>query len=762
MASRGTPGGMLKRLLLGRPIASEEAGHQLLPKILALPVFASDALSSVAYATEEILLVLILAGTGALRTSQPIAASVVVLMFIVVTSYRQTVRAYPRGGGGYLVTRENVGTVPSLVAAAALLSAYVLTVAVSMAAGSLAVVSFIPSLLPHKVSIALVFLGVITVMNLRGTKESGALFAGPTYAFVIAILGMIGFGVARCATGGCPQAVLPHETVEVGTQTLGIFLVLRAFSSGATALTGVEAIADGVQAFRGRRPAEQAQNAATTLGALLVISATMFVGITFLANRMGALPSEEKTVVAQIADGAFGGGAGFFIVQIATALILILAANTAYQDFPRLSSILAKDRFMPRQFINRGDKLVFSNGILVLTVLSAILIVIYEAAVTELIALYLVGVFTTFTLAQSGMVMRWFRRRDPASWRRRAVFNGIGAFTTGVVLIVVVTTRFNQGTWIMLIAIPLIVLWLLSVNRHYRSVAEQLRRPEGRPAGTIHTRAVVLVKRVDEVTMRAIGYSRALRPREVRAVHVGGGDEARLVQQSWDERRLPVPLEIIEGNPDEIIDPIRSYVRALSPAEDEFVNVVMPEVVYRSRFTHFFRRRRALLLKAALLFERQVVVTDMTLPVAENLTPSPQAHAPARTIAVVLVSGVHNATLRAMQFARALSPTDLRAVIFNVEPEETARVLADWEGAGIDLPIDAVDSPFREVTGPTAKYARRLLRQYPDSVVSIILPEFVVRRWWHQFLHNQTPLGIKAALLFEPGVVVTSVPFHLE
>ncbi len=753
---------VLKRILLGRPLASEEAKHQLLPKILALPVFASDALSSVAYATEEILIVLILAGTVALSNSLPISFAVVVLMVVVVTSYRQTVRAYPRGGGGYLVTQENIGVVPSLTAAAALLSAYVLTVAVSMAAGALAVVSFVPALLPHKVTVALVFLGLITVMNLRGAKESGALFAGPTYGFVLSIMVMIFIGVIRCAGAGCPQAVLPEEFAEIGVGAVTLFLLLKAFSSGATALTGVEAIADGVQAFRGRRPSQQAHNAATTLGALLIISSTMFIGITFLANRMGALPSESKTVVAQIADGIFGGGVGFFVVQIATALILILAANTAYQDFPRLSSILAKDRFMPRQFINRGDKLVFSNGILVLTVLSAVLILIYDGAVTPLIALYLVGVFTTFTLAQSGMVLRWLRRREPAAWRRRAIFNGIGATTTGIVLLVVVTTRWSQRTWIMLIAIPLIVLLLLSINRHYRSVAEQLRRPEGRPPEAVGTRAVVLVARVDEATMRAIGYARSMRPREVRAIHVGSGEEASLIQKAWAERRLPIDLEIVARNGQGMIDAVRSYMRAVPRDEGEFTTVVVPEIVGRSRIRHFLRRRRLLLLKATLLFEPGVVVTDVPTPLEENMTPVRGAVAPTRIIAILPVSGVHNAVLRAAEYARSLSPTDLRALTFNVEPDETERLLYDWGGADVSIPLEAIDSPYRDVTGPLLGYIRDLRARRSDVVVNVIMPEFIVRRWWHQALHNQTSLAIKAALLFEPGVVVTSVPFHLE
>ena len=753
---------IVKRILLGRRLSTEEAEHQLLPKILALPVFASDALSSVAYATEEILIVLILAGTVALSTSQPIAFAVITLMFIVVTSYRQTVKAYPRGGGGYLVTKENVGTVPSLTAAAALLSAYVLTVSVSMAAGSLAVISFVPSLLPHKVTIAMVFLALITVMNLRGAKESGALFAGPTYGFVISIIGMIIVGVVRCTTGNCPEAVLPEEVEHAGTAALGMFLILRAFASGATALTGVEAIADGVQAFKGRRPAEQAQNASTTLAALLVISSTMFIGITFLANQMGALPSHQKTVVAQIADGVFGGGAGFLVVQIATALILILAANTAYQDFPRLSSILAKDRFMPRQFFNRGDKLVFSNGILVLTVLAGALIIIYDAAVTELIALYLVGVFTTFTLAQTGMVLRWMRRKEPARWKRRALFNGIGAATTGLVLVVVVTTRWNQGTWIMLIAIPLIVVWLMAVNRHYMSVAEQLRRPEERPIAALGTRVLVLVEQVDQAAMRALGYARSLRPLEVRAIRIARDEDTTTLEHAWEALGLNIPLDIVRRGKQRTVDAIRSTIAAMNPAEEEFITVVVPEAVTPNKFKHYLARRRLLLLKATLLFEPQVVVTDVTVPEEQNLEAVTGPIEPARVLALVPVSGVHNGTLRALDYARALRPTDLTAITFDIEADVTERILLDWAETETEIPIEARSSPFREVTGALQRYAREVRERSPDAVVSIIMPEFIVSRWWHQALHNQTALGIKAAMLFEENVVVTSVPFHLR
>jgi len=758
--------GAVKRLLLGRPLASEEAHHQLLPKILALPIFASDALSSVAYATEEIMLVLLLAGTAMvpgknLGKSMGIAVAVGILMVIVVISYRQTVRAYPNGGGAYIVTHENLGELPGLIAGAALLTDYILTVAVSIAAGAFAVTSLLSRVHINRVGLSIAFIALIAIANLRGTKESGALFAVPTYAFVLSILVMLAIGVSRCAFATCPKAHALEYVTPAKLQALTLFLILRAFASGSTALTGVEAIANGVPAFRGRRPSDQAHNAATTLGVLGVIAVTMFIGITYLANATGARPSDTKSIVAQVADATFHGGFGFAFVQIATALVLVLAANTAYQDFPRLSSILAKDRFMPRQFINRGDRLVFSNGIFVLTAIATALILIYDANVTKLIQLYVLGVFTSFTLSQTGMVRRW-RRLKPPGYKRNAILNGIGAVATFIVLIVVAITKFTHGAYIVIIAVPLIVLLFKAINRHYTSVAAQLRLPEGRPRQLRGTRALVLVKDVDEATMRALGYARSLRPLEVRAIHVGSGEEARLVTAAWEERRLPTPLEIIPGNARDLIDPIRSYVRGMNVAEDEVITVVMPEVYETKGRREFVRRRRALLLKAGLLFERRVVVTDVPVLAEENTVTSTRPVVPTRTIAIVLVSAVHNATLRALEYARSLSPTELRAVTFNVDHDETMRVVNEWATAVDDVSLEAVDSPYREVTRPLVKYARQLHASIPDSVVSVIVPEFVVRRWWHQFLHNQTALGIKYALIFEPGIVVTSVPFHLD
>lgn len=770
-------GRTFKRFLFGRPLASEEAGHQLLPKVLALPVFASDALSSNAYATEEILIVLVSAGTGVLTRSIPIAAAVATLMIIVITSYRQTVMAYPKGGGSYIVTKENIGVTPGLIAGGALLTDYVLTVAVSVAAGAFAVASLVPSLLNHRVTLALGFVAFVTLMNLRGVKESGTLFAIPTYAFIAAVFVTIVVGLLRCAASGCPQAEIAEATRHLGEQAfpithgLTLFLLLKAFSSGSTALTGVEAIADGVAAFR--RP--QARNAAKTLAALGVVAITMFIGITILANLTHVRPIdaktaarlttvlghkvEEKSVLAQIGETVFDGGAGFVFLQITTALVLILAANTAYQDFPRLSSILAGDRFMPRQFINRGDRLVFSNGVILLALFASLLIVIYDAEVTRLIQLYVVGVFTSFTLSQTGMVIRW-RRLRPPGWKGKAAVNAVGAVTTGVVLIVVASTKFFGGAWIVISAVPLIVMLFRGINRHYRSVAEQLRVPEGRPREAIGTRALVLVPEVDETAMRALGYARALRPLEVRALHVPRNGSAEAAAAAWAERRIGVPLDIAQD--DDLSDVVRARIQEMRHSEDEYITIVLPEKLHRRGFRQFLRTRKELMLKASMLFEPQVVVTDVTT-VADGAGVSDSGPiAPTRNIAIVLVSAVHNATLRALAYGASIRPTELRAVTFNIDERETEKIMLDWTTAAVDVPLEVLDSPYREVTQPLVKLVRQIRAPSPDTVVTVILPEFVVSKWFHQFLHNQTALGIKGALLFEPGVVVTSVPYHLR
>lgn len=762
---------VLKRLLLGRSLATEEAPHQLLPKVLALPVFASDPLSSNAYATEEILIVLSAAGAASFWLVNPLSAIIATVVVIVIASYRQTIRAYPGGGGSYIVARENLGTNYGLTAGAALLIDYVLTVSVSIAAGVAAIAAAAPSFAPYRVSMSIGFVALLMLANLRGMKESGAIFAIPTYAFVLSIWSLLVVGAMKCVDD-CPRAASADLSPGI-TASLSLFLILRAFASGSTALTGIEAVSNGVPAFRGARPAERARNAMATITIMGFLTLSMFIGISLLARGTRVHPITEEiahrfglhetTIVAQIAEALSGRGFLFFAVQTTTAAILILAANTAYADFPRLSSILAKDRFMPRQFMNRGDRLVFSNGIVALSILAALLIWMFDASVTRLIQLYVVGVFTTFTLSQAGMVRRWFRLREKR-WRVKAVMNGVGAATTGIVLIVVASTKFAHGAWIVITAMPLVVLGFKGIHGHYVSVGRQLRAPTDRDLLRTTTRVVVMVARLDEATLRAVGYAASLRPVELRGVHVDEGDGDQIAE-AWERSCPGLTLDRIPPVKGDIVDAVQAYVRALNPSPDQFITVVIPEVLYRSGWRQFIRRRTALMIKGRLLFEPGVVVTDIPAIVeGEQQEPIQSARAirPGRVTALVMVSAVHNATLQAVAYAHSLRPTEVGAITFNVDADETSRVMQDWLNAGIDLTLEVVDSPYREMSEPLIRYVRNLRERQPGTTVAFVLPEFVVRRWWHQFLHNQSALALKGALLFEPGVVVTSVPFHLR
>jgi amino acid transporter len=469
--------GVFKRLLVGRAVASSRLEHSLLPKVLALPIFSSDALSSVAYASEEILGVLLGVSVAAAALVLPIAVAISALMAIVVLSYLQTVKAYPGGGGAYIVSKDNLGTMPGLVAASALLVDYMMTVVVSVVAGVVAIISAVPSLSSLRVELSVGFVILITLANLRGVKEAGAIFALPTYGFIVCIVATILIGLVRCV-GGCPTSSLPRgiaadPNLATAVGTVGFFVILRAFSSGATALTGVEAISNGVQLFR--RP--QAKNASETLAMMAVIAITMFMGISWLTTHIhGITISPDRSVVAQIGAAVYGDSSPmFYVVQAFTAGILILAANTAYQGFPQLSSILARDRFMPRQFMNRGDRLVFSNGVVGLALVSCLVIIGFDANLTKLIQMYVVGVFTSFTLSQTGMVRHWLAERhkgDAAAkgWRVSIAINAVGAVTTGIVLCVVTATKFVHGAWLSITVMALFVPILLSIHRHYLAV----------------------------------------------------------------------------------------------------------------------------------------------------------------------------------------------------------------------------------------------------------------------------------------------------
>ncbi len=621
--------GTTKRLLVGRPMQSDNLGHTLLPKKIALPVFASDALSSVAYATEEILLVLSVGGLALLHYTPYIGAAVALLMLVVVTSYRQNVHAYPSGGGDYEVATTNLGPRVGLAVASALMVDYTLTVAVSVSAGVANLASAFPVLDSHVALIAVIIVAVIAVMNLRGVRESGTAFAVPTYVFIGVVCLMIIWGVTKIVFGHPITAESAHLHVPAhGTYTgfLLVWVLLRAFSSGCTALTGVEAISNGVPAFR----PPKSKNAASTLALLGIIAVTMFAGVTALAlaSHVHVVPGHnERTVIAQVGRSVFGPSSPlFYVLQVVTALILVLAANTAFNGFPVLASILSRDGYLPRQLHNRGDRLAFSNGILLLSGFAILLIVVFNASPTRLIQLYIIGVFVSFVCSQTGMIRHWNRllktATDPASRRhmmRIRVINSVGAAFTAAVLVIVLVTKFVSGAWIVVVAMPAIWLTMRGISRHYASVAVELRPPENE---------------------------------------------------------------------------------------------------------------------------------TITLPASNR--------------AIVLVSKLHLPTLRALAYARATQPSHLEAVTVCVDNAETERFMAEWERAGLPVPLTAVASPYRDITGPVVAYVSRLRRESPRDVVTVFIPEYVLGHWWEQLLHNQSALRLKARLLLLPGVIVASVPYQLR
>jgi amino acid transporter len=638
-------GQLPKRLVLGRPVRSDLAGESLLPKHLALPIFASDPLSSVAYATQEILLILTLAGTSFLFLAPWLAAAVVLLLTVVVLSYRQVVHAYPSGGGDYEVAMKNHGQFAGLVVASALLTDYVLTVAVSVSSGTDNIISAFPGLDRHRLLIAVTLVAILVAANLRGVRESGKTFAVPTYLFIGGILVMIATGLVRDFVLGdrvvaesAGYGIAPAAGYGQLTGLALIFFALRAFASGCTALTGVEAIANGVPAFR----PPKSKNAATTLALMGGIAALMFAGVTALAllsnvkyvldtcdlvGFANCTTEPQRTVVAQVAAATFGGpnSVGFYYIQAATALVLILAANTAFNGFPLLGSVLAQDRFMPRQLHTRGDKLVYSNGILLLAGFAVLLLVVFKADSTHLIQMYIIGVFTSFSIGQWGMVRHWNRelRTEPdhlvrGRMQRSRVINTIGGSLTSIVLVIVVITKFAGGAWIVIAAMPLIFLLMRSINRHYSNVARQL----------------------------------------------------------------------------------------------------VPD-------------------------------SDVRLK-------------PSKVHAVVLVSKVHKPTLRALAFARATRPDVLTALTVNVDDADTRALQADWERYDIPVPLTVVESPYREITRPVLDFVRDIRRSSPRELVVVFVPQYVVGHWWENLLHNQSALRLRTRLQFQPGVMITSVPWQLE
>jgi len=647
-----------KRIVVGRPLASDRLGETLLPKRLALPIFCSDPLSSVAYATEQIVLVLGLGGLTLLHLTSWLAAGVVVLLVVVVASYRQTCYAYPDGGGAYAVSRANLGANAALVAASALLVDYVLTVAVSIVAGVAAITSALPAVSAHAVLLSCAFVVLLTTVNLRGVRESGRAFALPTYGFVASILALLAVAALRLMTGGTVRAESATYSIVATHQTGGlltVFLALRAFASGCTALTGVEAISNGVPSFR----PPKSRNAAATLAIMGGLAITMFAGITALAvvakvhmaedpSKLVGLPvgTEQKTALAQLAGAVFGQSVMFYAVQGFTAAILILAANTAYNGFPVLASLLSQDGYLPKQLARRGDRLVFSNGIVVLALLAVLLVIAFDADVTKLIQLYIIGVFVSFTLSQFGMVRHWGRRLTATpdralrrSIQRSRVINATGALSTALVLAIVLATKFIHGAWIVTIAMPVLFVLMRAIRRHYDGVGRRLTPPPGGVTLPSRVHAIVLVSKLHTPTLRALSFARATRPSSLVAVTVqtNAAETEELIRE-WTDRGIPVPLVALQSPYRDITKPALDYVASVrKEGPRDVVSVFIPEYVVGHWWENSLHNQSALRLKARLRFLPGVMVTSVPSQLWEARSPSAEVAAgsagpvPART-----------------------------------------------------------------------------------------------------------------------------------
>jgi len=590
----------LRRILIGTPLPTERSIHERLSKVQALAILSSDALSSVAYATEEILLVLVLAGSGALGLSLPIALAIAALLLIVASSYYQTVQAYSSGGGAYIVARENLGTLPSLIAGAALLTAYVLTVAVSVSAGVAAVTSAFPALYPWRVALALAALGFVVLVNMRGVRESARVFVMPTYFFIFIVFLIILTGLARLLFGSLPSGIPAPIPATTAAQGLTAFLILRAFASGCTALTGVEAISDGVPVFK---PPEGV-NAGKTILWMVGILASMFLGITFLVHQFGVLPQEGETVISQLARMVFGASPLYYTMQVATALILLLATNTSFSDFPRLAMWMALDRFLPHQLANLGDRLVYTNGILLLGALASMLIVVFQASAHALIPLYAVGVFISFTLNQAGMVRRWFKLRG-SGWRRSALINGVGAVTTGVVSVVVAATKFMHGAWIVLLLILFLVQVFRAIHRHYEEVAEQLSLSKPWPVPALKHTVIVPVAGLHRGVVKAMQYAQSLGgDLHVVTVEIDSQETAKLLAR-WQEALPEISLETLPSPYRSVIAPLLEFIDRFVDEEGNYVTVVVTEFVPSRWWHHLLHNQTAWLLKVAFLYARR-------------------------------------------------------------------------------------------------------------------------------------------------------------
>lgn len=594
-----------KQFLVGKPLETIRIHHERLPKWKALAVFSSDALSSVAYATQEILIPLALFSAAAMNWALPIALGIGILLVVVGTSYWQTIKAYPNGGGAYVVVMENLGVRPGLVTGAALLIDYVLTVSVSVAAGMEAISSAVPFFFEHRVALGCAAIGVVALINLRGVRESGTVFSLPTYLFIFSCLSLLLTGTFRIFSGSLmATAPVLHEIYP----SLPLFLILKAFSSGCAALTGVEAISNGIPAFR--KP--ESRNAQITLLWMVAILGVFFLGITAIAHRLGVTPSETETVISLMARQIFGTGPMYYLMQLSTALILFLAANTSFADFPRVCSLLAKDRFMPRQFASLGDRLVFSNGILILGVVSAGLLILFQGTTHYLIPLYAVGVFLSFTLSQTGMVVHHWKLREP-HWGLGMLINGVGAIVTGIVLLVITGTKFSHGAWIVVVLIPMLSLWFRSTREHYRKVAAQLALSEDVELGSPIKHTVVLpISGIHKGTLDAIKYARSI-SKDVRVVYVELDSAATdRLRTAWKKLNTGLELIGLSSPYRSVVQPILDYVKRVDKeTHDDMVTVVIPEFVTARWWHSIYHNQTAWMIRTALLFEKGKVVTSV-------------------------------------------------------------------------------------------------------------------------------------------------------
>ena len=759
------PGYELKRAVLGPALPTARLKHERLGKPTALAVFASDNLSSSAYATEEILKVAVPAvGGAAFALVMPITYAILAVLAILLFSYRQTIKAYPSAGGAYIVTRDNFGLLPAQVAGVALLTDYVLTVSVSVAAGIAAITSAAGSLYPYRVWMSVFCIWFIAWGNLRGVRESGRMFAVPTYFFIVMMFVLLGVGMYRALGGDLHPLAVPDDALRT-SGAVSIFLILHAFASGGAAVTGVEAVSNGIPAFK---PPEW-RNARTTLMWMGTLLGIMFLGLSYLAVQLRVVPTETKTLNSQVARAVFGGGvvgtALFIMIQIATTLILILAANTSFADFPRLANFHATDNFMPRQLTKRGHRLVFSNGIVGLALASTLLVVLFQADVHRLIPLYAIGVFTSFTLSQAGMARRHLRIKEPG-WRHGLAINAFGAFTTAVVTVIIAVTKFKHGAWAVMVFVPVMVWLLVRLNRQYEQEHREL--DEGLPVfdtSTVHRPiAVLLVEDLGRETVHALQYVKTIRGEQTHAVHFARDKQStKAIQSGWDELGIDVPLKIERSNGD-LATSLAGYVESL-PGESD-VNVIIPGpasmgIVERLRSS----RKGAHLARVLLPLERaRITVVRDHLGPGHPITETIGGRRRLRVLprpshrAVVLVDKLDRASLRAVRYALSLAPTEVRAVHAAVDQENQELLMRRWMELGVPVELDVIECWDRNVARSLERYVVELMGK--QSEVTVVMPRRDDARLSHRLLHDRTSRKIARALGRYEHVDLAVVPYY--